>query len=215
LRTLVDGLAHHGKIVTVVPARQSMFESMTNTIREYVTPDLFGGGEFPGWREVLEFTAAIPEARDTTVLHISSDAPLIRARDIDEFCAAFDPSTTDYCIGVTRRETVTEVLNRHQLFAEFEQLQSTIKNFTKIATDDTHLPLSIRINNLHIVKPYLLQAEQYDFFGRIFNQRKVSKLSRWFKLAGLIRSIFTLPCLNDDAAKRDLYSTVWHLVRSQ
>lgn len=215
LKDIVNELPGHEKVRKVVPAHDSMFASMTHTIQEYVTADLFHRNRFASWHELLEFTDGIPEARATTVMHISSDAPLIRSREIDEFCDAFDIDTTDYCIGVTRHEHVNDVLARHGLLEEFSGLTSTIKNFTMIAEDTTHAPLSIRINNLHLVKPYLLESAQYDLFGEIFSQRKVSKITRWFKLAALIRSIFQLPWLDDEQGKRELYTTVWQIVRSQ
>jgi len=188
---------------------------MTDTIRKFVTRDLFDRSDFTNWHDLLEFTAGIPDARDTAVIHIPSDTPLLSTAELDRYCADFDVATTDYSIGVTQRALVHGVLERHGLLDEFMLLRTTINNFTTIVDNLTHQPLSIRINNLHIFKPYMLEAQQYAFFGQIFDQREVSKISHWFRLARLIRSVFQLPWLQDEKGKRDLTATSWHLVRSQ
>jgi len=215
LEEIVSGLEGKEKIKKIVPSRGNIFDSMTYTIKEYVTSDLFNRSDFQSWAELLSYSDTHEDILETPVLHISSDAPFIQSREINDFIADFDPQLTDYSIGITLREAVEPVLDKRDLLDEFKGLASTIKNFTHIYDDKNKKHIAIRLNNLHILKAYKLDNQIYDFLQEIFDQRGVSRISRWLKLARLIRKVFNLPWLNDEAKKKNLYKTVWELVRSQ
>lgn len=215
LETLVKGFEGREKIKKILPSRKNIFDSMTFTIQEYVTADLFNRSGFKDWAELLNFSDAHEDIRETAVMHISSDAPFIQSSEIDDFSTSFDSHLTDYSIGITRREAVKSKLDKDGLWDEFMNMSSTIKNFTRVYDDRSKEFISIRMNNLHIIKPYKLDSAKYNFFQEIFDQRGVSKISRWLKLAQLIRKVFKLPWLDDEEKKKNLYRTVWNLVRSQ
>ena len=163
LEQIVDGFEGREKIRKILPSRTNIFDSMTHTMQEYVTADLFNKTGFQSWAELLEFTDADEDVRETAVMHISSDAPFIVKREIDDFSASFDPQATDYSIGLTRRDTVKSVLGKLGLWEDFMNIGSTIKNFTSILDDRSNEHISIRMNNLHIFKPYKLDIPKYDF----------------------------------------------------
>lgn len=215
LERIVDGFEGKEKVRKVLPSRGSIFESLTYTTQEYVTADLFNGNGFASWAELLDFADTHEGVRETAVMHISSDAPFIQSREIDDFRAYFGQHPVDYSIGITPREAVKSVLDKIDLWDEFMQMESTIKNFTRIYDDSKKEYVSMRMNNLHIIKPYKLDSQRYDFFQEIFDQRGVSRIFRWLKLARLIQRIFKLPWLDDKQKKKKLYKTIWHLVRSQ
>jgi|TARA_Y100000310_G_scaffold291715_2_gene319861 hypothetical protein len=215
LEGIVDTLEGKEKVRKVLASRGNLFDSLTFTVQEYVTADLFNRKGFQSWVELLEFANSHEETRETAVMHISSDAPFIQSREIDNFRAYFGRHPVGYSMGITAREAVKSVLDASGLWDEFMRMESTIKNFTRIYDDRKKEHISMRMNNLHIIKPYKLDIPLYDFLQDIFDQRGVSKISRWLKLAQLIKRIFKLPWLDDDQKKKKLYRTIWDLVRSQ
>ncbi|HJN49329.1 MAG: hypothetical protein QGI68_21075 [Pseudomonadales bacterium] len=215
LERIVDGFAGKEKIRKVLPSRGNIFDSLTFTMQEYVTADLFNRRGFRSWAELLDFADAHEDVRETPIMHISSDAPFIQSREIDDFRTYFSLHPVDYSIGITPIEAVQSVLDESGLWNEFMNMETTIKNFTRIYDDRNKKYISMRMNNLHILKPYKLDSRRYDFFQDIFDQRGVSKVSRWLKLAQLIKRIFKLPWLDDEQKKKKLYRTIWDLVRSQ